>query len=160
MRMVAAGLRAGSSGTRPDVKRPDSLAVARANGTCRQSGARRRRAPTVRTAARLWLCPACCRVSTSHGLSIERLATLTPRPRINVVLYHGVLAPRAKWRAAAVAYGRAEAPATADDPAPIAGPAAEPATTSTAIPGRAEQSIAAGPGAAADVSPATAPGRE
>ena len=53
MRMVAAGLRAGSSGTRPDVKRPVSLAVVRANGTCRQSGARRRRAPTVRTAARL-----------------------------------------------------------------------------------------------------------
>jgi len=47
-----------------------------------------------------------------------------------------------------------------DDPAPIAGPAAEPATTSTAIPGRAEQSIAVGPGAAADVSAATAPGRE
>ena len=57
MRMVAAGLRAGSSGTRPDVKRPVSLTVARANGTCRQSHARRRRAPTVRTAARLWLCP-------------------------------------------------------------------------------------------------------
>src|SRR6266704_2479535 len=38
MRMVAAGLRAGSSGTRPDVKRPVSLTVARANGTCRQSG--------------------------------------------------------------------------------------------------------------------------
>src|SRR5437762_2667196 len=57
MRMVAAGLRAGSSGTGPDVKRPVSLTVARANGTCLQSHARRRRAPTVRTAARLWLCP-------------------------------------------------------------------------------------------------------
>ena len=34
---------------------------------------------------------------------LERLATLTPRPRINVVLYHGVLAPRAKWRGAVVA---------------------------------------------------------
>ena len=53
---LAAGLRAGSSGIRPDVKRPVSLAVARATGTCRQS-ARRRRAPTVRTAARLWLRP-------------------------------------------------------------------------------------------------------
>src|SRR5947208_17109891 len=35
MRMVAAGLLAGSSGTPPDVKRPVSLAVARANGTRR-----------------------------------------------------------------------------------------------------------------------------
>jgi len=57
MRMVAAGLRARSSGTRPDVKQLVSLTVACANGTCRQSGARRQRAPTVRTAARLWLCP-------------------------------------------------------------------------------------------------------
>src|SRR5204863_3094565 len=54
---------------------------------------------------------------------LERLAALTPRPRINVVLYHGVLAPRARWRAAAVAYGRAEAPATSNDAALIAGPA-------------------------------------
>ena len=29
---------------------------------------------------------------------LERLAALTPRPRINLVLYHGVLAPRATWR--------------------------------------------------------------
>lgn len=29
---------------------------------------------------------------------LERLAALTPRPRINLVLYHGVLAPRAAWR--------------------------------------------------------------
>ena len=39
---------------------------------------------------------------------LERLAVLTPRPRINLVLYYGVLAPRARWRAAAVAWtGRA-----------------------------------------------------
>jgi hypothetical protein len=37
---------------------------------------------------------------------LERLASLTPRPRINVLIYHGILAPRAAWRAAAVAYGR------------------------------------------------------
>ena len=30
---------------------------------------------------------------------------LTPRPRINLVLYHGVLAPNARWRARVVAYG-------------------------------------------------------
>src|SRR6266849_6250839 len=27
---------------------------------------------------------------------------LTPRPRVNLILYHGVLAPRAAWRAALV----------------------------------------------------------
>lgn len=34
---------------------------------------------------------------------LERLAVLTPRLRINLVLYYGVLAPRAPWRAAVVA---------------------------------------------------------
>jgi Putative transposase len=29
---------------------------------------------------------------------LERLAALIPRPRSNLVLYHGVLAPRAAWR--------------------------------------------------------------
>lgn len=32
----------------------------------------------------------------------ERLAVLTPRPRVNLILYYGVLAPRAAWRAALV----------------------------------------------------------
>ncbi len=36
---------------------------------------------------------------------LEKLAALTPRPRINLVLYHGVLAPHARWRARAVTYG-------------------------------------------------------
>jgi hypothetical protein len=39
--------------------------------------------------------------------SLERLAVLTPRPRVNLILYYGVLAPRASWRAALV-------PATSD----------------------------------------------
>jgi hypothetical protein len=34
---------------------------------------------------------------------LERLAVLIPRPRINLVLYYGLLAPRAAWRAAVVA---------------------------------------------------------
>ena len=38
---------------------------------------------------------------------LERLAALVPRPRINLILYHGVLAPRAAWRARVVEYGRA-----------------------------------------------------
>ncbi|MGH7418433.1 MAG: transposase, partial [Candidatus Rokuibacteriota bacterium] len=36
---------------------------------------------------------------------LARLAALTPRPRINLVVYHGVLAPHARWRAAVVRYG-------------------------------------------------------
>jgi len=39
---------------------------------------------------------------------LERLAARVPRPRINLILYHGVLAPRAAWRQAVV-------PATVDD---------------------------------------------
>lgn len=38
-----------------------------------------------------------------EGLAVlERLAAFTPRPRINVLLYHGVLAPTAAWRDAVV----------------------------------------------------------
>lgn len=37
-----------------------------------------------------------------------RLAVLTPRPRVNLILYYGVLAPRAAWRSALV-------PVIADD---------------------------------------------
>ena len=46
---------------------------------------------------------------------LEKLAALTPRPRINLVLYHGVLAPHAAWRARVVAYRapRVEAPVAA-----------------------------------------------
>lgn len=33
---------------------------------------------------------------------LERLAVLTPRPRVNLILYYGVLAPRAVWRAEVV----------------------------------------------------------
>ncbi len=36
---------------------------------------------------------------------LERLATLTPRPRINLILHYGVLAPRAAWRADVVRFG-------------------------------------------------------
>ena len=33
---------------------------------------------------------------------LERLAVLTPRPRVNLILYYGVLAHRVAWRAALV----------------------------------------------------------
>ena len=36
---------------------------------------------------------------------LEKLAALTPRPRINLILDHGVLAPHARWRAQVVAGG-------------------------------------------------------
>jgi hypothetical protein len=39
---------------------------------------------------------------TSCSTPVEflgRLAVLVPRPRINLMLYHGVLGPRAAWRA-------------------------------------------------------------
>ncbi len=39
---------------------------------------------------------------------LEKLAALTPRPEINLVLYHGALAPRARWRPDVVAYRRTE----------------------------------------------------
>jgi hypothetical protein len=39
---------------------------------------------------------------------LEKLAAVTPRPEINLVLYHGVLAPHARWRPEVVAYGRTE----------------------------------------------------
>jgi hypothetical protein len=46
---------------------------------------------------------------------LEKLAALTPRPRINLVLYHGVLAPHSGWRARVVADGAlaGEAPVAA-----------------------------------------------
>ena len=48
---------------------------------------------------------------------LERLAALTPRPRINLILYHGVLAPRAAWRRAVVPTREDAAAAPADPPA-------------------------------------------
>jgi hypothetical protein len=36
---------------------------------------------------------------------LERLAVLIPRPRINLILYHGVLGPRAAWRPLVVGFG-------------------------------------------------------
>ena len=45
---------------------------------------------------------------------LEKLAAITPRPRINLVLYHGVLAPHARWHARVVAYGGV--PAAAPSP--------------------------------------------
>jgi len=53
---------------------------------------------------------------------LQRLVPLVPRPRINLLLYHGVLAPNAPWRPEVVA--RAEPEASAVEPCPPA-PAAD-----------------------------------
>jgi hypothetical protein len=59
-------------------------------------------------------------IFTPHEF-LERLAAITPRPRINLVIYHGVLAPRSRWR-----------PPGSDDPAVIAPPVPPPATSGPA----------------------------
>jgi hypothetical protein len=53
------------------------------------------------------------RDGTSH-LALEpaellaKLAALIPRPYVNLIVYHGVLAPNAKWRREVVDFGRAK----------------------------------------------------
>src|SRR5439155_3572920 len=37
---------------------------------------------------------------------LERLAAMTPRPETNLLICHGLLAPRARWRERVVAHGR------------------------------------------------------
>jgi hypothetical protein len=49
---------------------------------------------------------------------LERLVPLVPRPRINMLLYHGVLAPNAPWRREVVARAEAEASGEECPPAP------------------------------------------
>ena len=51
------------------------------------------------------------RDGTSHLLFepiefMEKLAAIIPRPAVNLVFYHGVLAPHARWRSHVVRYGR------------------------------------------------------
>jgi hypothetical protein len=53
---------------------------------------------------------------------LERLAALTPRPEANLLLCHGLLAARARWRKRVVAYGRAAALLTRSAPEPADGP--------------------------------------
>ena len=53
---------------------------------------------------------------------LERLAAMTPRPETNLLICHGVLAPRARSRARVVAYGRAAPEPTASTVPLAAGP--------------------------------------
>src|SRR2546422_294451 len=52
---------------------------------------------------------------------LERLAAMTPRPETNLLICHGLLAARARWRARVVAYGRVAPEPTASAPAVVAG---------------------------------------
>ena len=55
---------------------------------------------------------------------LERLAVLTPRPRINLILYHGVLPPRAAWRSQVVEHAplpTVSEPASTEAAAPAGG---------------------------------------
>jgi len=51
---------------------------------------------------------------------LERLAAMTPRPETNLLICHGVLAPRARWREQVVAYGRVVPEPTASAAPPLA----------------------------------------
>jgi hypothetical protein len=52
---------------------------------------------------------------------LARLAALTPRPRVNLIFYHGVLAPHVRWRAAVVMYGATAGITPVAETAPAAG---------------------------------------
>ena len=52
---------------------------------------------------------------------LEKLAAVTPRPGINLLFYHGVLAPYARGRAEVVSYRRADNGTAPDPNAPAAG---------------------------------------
>jgi len=61
---------------------------------------------------------------------LERLVPLVPRPRINLVLHHGVLAPNAPWRREVVA--RAEPEVGMLDSFPASAPADDPSKDANA----------------------------
>lgn len=58
---------------------------------------------------------------------LERLAVITPRPRVNLVLYYGVLAPRAAWRKQVVGARYTH------DPAAVAVPSDPPSRSGAAL---------------------------
>jgi len=79
---------------------------------------------------------------------LGRLAALTPKPRVNLLLYHGVFAPHAARRRAAVARGRgvAEGPAEPDSAVGFAA-------------GLSSSCVASGPATAAEPAGAVVPGK-
>ncbi len=92
---------------------------------------------------------------------LEKLAVLIPKPRVNLLIYQGILAPRARHRAAAIrAVPPASVPAPVPDgPAPA--PPAMPHITATSAPGKPAPSVSDGAsanGAEARGAPAEASG--
>jgi len=73
----------------------------------------------------------------------ERLAAMTPRPETDLLIYHGVLAPRARSRGRVVVYGRRVPEPTAAT-APLAGDLGE--GRSEARPARLELGRSHAPG--------------
>ena len=53
---------------------------------------------------------------------LERLAAMMPRPETNLLICHGVLAPRARWRARVIVHGRPWPEPTASTAPLAAGP--------------------------------------
>ncbi len=102
-------------------------------------------------------------IFTPHEF-LERLVAITPRPHINLVLYHGVLAPRARWRPpgppvrAGAASSAPPVPPPAPPPDPVAtAPSAssppsvtEPPTRSCAVPPTAAVPACSRPSPAAE----------
>jgi len=69
-------------------------------------------------------------IFTPHEF-LERLAAITPRPRINMLLYHGCLAPRARWRPPGSSDSSVVAPpAPPVPPPPASGPVTLPIAAS------------------------------
>jgi len=66
---------------------------------------------------------------------LEKLAALTPRPEVNLIICHGLLAPHARSRASVVAYGR-PGPELVDSPGATALPVPERGGTSEKTPSR------------------------
>ncbi len=105
-------------------------------------------------------------IFTPHEF-LERLAAITPRPHINLLLYHGVLAPRARWRPSGSS-GRASAaapppPASPPPPRPAVPVAAAPTPPPSSPPslvGHPTRSWAVPPPPASPVSSRPAPAAE
>jgi hypothetical protein len=85
---------------------------------------------------------------------LEKLAALTPRPRINLVLYYGILAPRARARPRAVGHGTAASSPGKRLPTAAEEPAADPSGPATDVSSTAPPE---GPRAAKEASPPEKP---
>jgi len=65
-------------------------------------------------------------VAFAPSAFLARLAVLIPRPRVNLLLYYGVLAPRASWRTEIVPHAPVSATDVMPDESPSAGSVSSP----------------------------------